>query len=146
MCICLTIGVLLKKAKNYASVLLNDARTKYLSDFILDNSHDQGKLFRATKSLLSRPPTLRVPNHCDVRILANDIGEYFDQKVQGIHQMLFDDTENHNPLVADTTECTASFDSFKELSSENVRALITCNSKKILSARSDADFTSGSMS
>ena len=65
-----------------------------------------------------------------MRTLANDIGEYFDQKVQGIHQMLFDDTANHNPLVADTTECTASFDSFKELSLENVRALITRNSKK----------------
>ena len=119
-----------KKAKNYASLLLNDARTKYLSDFILDNSHDQGKLFRATKSLLSRPQTLRVPDHCNVRTQANDIGEYFDQKVQGIHQMLFDDTANPYPLVADTTECTTSFDSFKELSLENGRALITRNSKK----------------
>ncbi|EDO42212.1 predicted protein [Nematostella vectensis] len=40
-----------KRAKNYATMMLNKARTSYLSDFILDNSYDQGKLFSRFKEL-----------------------------------------------------------------------------------------------
>ena len=50
-----------KRAKNYASLVLNQARSCYLSDFIMDNSDSKAKLFRAIKSLLSQPRSFTVP-------------------------------------------------------------------------------------
>ena len=44
---------LFKTLRNYATHLINKARTKYYTDLINKNSDNQGKLFRAAKTLLN---------------------------------------------------------------------------------------------
>ena len=65
-----------------------------MSDFISENSDNQRKLFRATTALLAQPRALSVPDNCDVRSLADDIGNYFAQKVSDICAKLNQNTDN----------------------------------------------------
>ena len=109
---------------------MNRARCKYYSDFISDNSSNQGKLFRAAKYLLSVPKTLPLPVGCDTKKLANDLGDFFVQKVTDIHMRL-----NYmvvpSVTVESSTSCPdVSFTEFKVLSVGEVRDLVTRATKK----------------
>ena len=52
-----------KTKRNFTTYLMNEARRKFYSDFIVENSSNQRKLFSATKKLLNQghdvpfPPT-----------------------------------------------------------------------------------------
>ena len=119
-----------KRGKNYATKLMNSARCNYYSDFIGANSTDQGKLFRAAKSLLSEPKTLLLPNGVDAATLANDIGDFFVLKVKDIHMKLNDITL---PSVTDySTSCSAdvTLKEFNILSVVDVKELISRLPKK----------------
>ena len=83
----------LKQKENYATLLMNRARCKYYCDFIENNSADEGKLFRAIKSLLSETKTLSLPAELDSEVVANDIGLYFVRKVQNIQDNLSSSAE-----------------------------------------------------
>ena len=112
-----------KRAKSYASNQLNTARTKYLSDFISENSDNQRKLFRATNTLLAQPRTLSIPDNCDARSVADDIiGNYFLQKVSDFCATLNQNTANQPAHVIPAGSCnyTPTFSTFKELAIEDV--------------------------
>jgi hypothetical protein len=58
---------------------MNEARRTFYTNFIKENSDNQGKLFRAVNKLLVVKDELRFPNyHNNTRTaLATDIGEFF---------------------------------------------------------------------
>ena len=110
---------------------MNRARSRYYSDFILDNSSDQRKLFRAAKSLLSGPKTLSLPGGTDTLALANNIGEFFVKKVKDIQSKL--DTRTSSPSIVDATisrRVDVSLTEFSTLSVDDVRKLISRSAKK----------------
>ena len=54
--------------------LLNEAKRKFFTDFVEDNSSDQGRLFRASRTLLGKnDSTLAFPEYDDKCLLVKDI-------------------------------------------------------------------------
>ena len=54
--------------------LLNEAKHKFFTDFVEENSSDQGRLFSATRTLLGKnDSTLSFPDYDDKSLLVNDI-------------------------------------------------------------------------
>ena len=74
-----------KKAKNYPTMLMNKARSLYLTNLINENSYDQHKLFKTVNSLLSDSKSLLLPANVNPKVAANNIGNYFVQKVNDIY-------------------------------------------------------------
>lgn len=56
----------------------------FYTNFIDENSTDQGRLFRATKQLLAKKEELSFPNYQDKSKLADDIGGFFVRKINKI--------------------------------------------------------------
>ena len=117
-----------KVQKNQTTFVMNCARKAFYTDFISQNSINQRKLFQAAKILFTRRPDLMFP---DPDVLANDIGEFFVQKIERIHAE-FDSSalETNHSSVPEFTELTSRFDSFDILNEENVKDLISKSSKK----------------
>jgi hypothetical protein len=96
----------------------------------MENSTDQGNLFRAAKSRFFRRSELMFPDYRNSSVLANDIGECFVRKIDRVHSEL----DSVNP-TEDSTSCTVShsvtpIDSFNKLDMKDVRELIAESSKK----------------
>ena len=64
--------------------LVNQATQVFYTNFIDENSVDQGRLFRATKRLLARTDELSFPDYHDKTALANDINDFFVRKITKI--------------------------------------------------------------
>ena len=77
-----------KKLKNHVTYISRRAKRAFYFDFVKDNSKNQGKLFRATRSLLLPRNELCFPEYTDNSILANDIGRLFDRKIAKIRAEL----------------------------------------------------------
>jgi hypothetical protein len=109
---------------------MNSARCNYNSDFIGANSTDQGKLFRAAKSLLSEPKTLLLPDGTDAATLANDIGDFFVLKVKDIHMKLNDITLPSVTDYSTSFSAEVTLKGFNILSVVDVKELISRLPKK----------------
>ena len=123
--------VAFKIKKNYVTKLMNSARSTYYSNFIRDNSTNQRKLLRAAKSLLFEPKTLSLPEGTGILAHANDVGEFFVQKIKDIHSKL--DTSSPSFSTADCTisrSADVSLTEFDTLSVDKVRKLISRSAKK----------------
>lgn len=70
-----------KRHKSHVNHLLKEAKSAFLTDFISQNSDNQGKLFRAVRNLLVEKNLLCLSNYKDKSALTNDIGKYFVQKI-----------------------------------------------------------------
>ena len=88
--------------------LLNEAKRKFFTDFVEDNSSDQGMLFRATRTLLGKNnSTLSFPDYDDKSLLMNDIARNFAQKIMQIRDQIDStviadmDTVPDDPVVSD---------------------------------------------
>ena len=64
--------------------LMNKARRDFYSEFMVENSADQRKLFNAAKKLLGKKDEPLFADYLDKTIIANDIGRYFVRKVENI--------------------------------------------------------------
>ena len=73
-----------KAQRNRVTYLMNVARKEFYTDFIAENSSDQGKLFRAAKKLLAKKEVPSFPEYVDNSALVNDIGRYFIRKINTI--------------------------------------------------------------
>ena len=60
--------------------MINIAKKDFYTNFIAENSTDQGKLFRAAKKLLAKKEVPSLPDYVDKSVLANDIGKFFIRK------------------------------------------------------------------
>ena len=78
-----------KMKKNHATFLMNQACCEYYTSHIRNNSLDQRKLFKVTKTLLREPKTASFP-HGNPDQLANDFGNFFVQKIEKINKSLAD--------------------------------------------------------
>ena len=70
--------------RNRVTFLSNKARTVYYTNFITENSTDQRRLFRASKSLLNLSKGSGLPLSTNDYQLANDFGKFFAQKIADI--------------------------------------------------------------
>ena len=120
---------------------MSTARKEYFSDFISQNSTNQAKLFQSVKTLLCEPCKTPFPPDVSPKILANDFGKFFEQKrftkpwICSLLGHVGPDVANEEPAVhAPRTAfsmpltqpaVTSLFTSFKPVSEEDVRALIT---------------------
>ncbi|CAB4023503.1 Hypothetical predicted protein [Paramuricea clavata] len=105
---------------------MNRSRKKIYTDFVLEHSSDQRKLFNAAKSLFHQRNDLNSPAYEDQIMLANDIGEFFVQKIENIRSELDLSASDFDESIA----LNACFDSFEQLSEEDVKNLITKSNGK----------------
>ena len=116
------------------------ARREVYTNFIAENSCDQGKLFRATKHLLKQNTDVPYPPHHDKYVLANDMRHFFVQKIIDIQNKLDSaDIVNTEPLrepgnYDHVLKAVTSFDELKLLTEEDVRKLIMKSTKKSCAA------------
>ena len=71
---------------------MNEARCTYYKEFIDENSSNQAKLFRASKSLLNLQAEKSLPLHSITSVLANERGEYFIHKKVAMRSKLAGDS------------------------------------------------------
>ena len=104
--------------------LMNKARQEYYRNFIDDIGNDQRKLFKASKSLLNLAEGSTFPPYTDYQVLANELGEFFVQKIAGIMSMISSTFHRSSsstlPAELDTD---ASFSEFELLSTMMSRQL-----------------------
>ena len=108
--------------------LSNKARSDYYANFITENSTDQRRLFRTSKSLLNLSKGSGLPLSTNDYQLANDFGKFFAQKIADIRSV------NTNqiclPINATSTVTASCFSEFNLLSESEVFDLITASAKK----------------
>ena len=109
---------------------MNKARQKYYSNFIEENSADQKKLFKASKSLLNLTKSTSLPPYANDRELANDIGTFFIQKISDIRSEL--NGQDYQPRESNSSDVITdtSFGEFHLLSESDVRELILASNRK----------------
>ena len=78
-----------KAKKNYVNQIMNEARITFYQDFIEKNNTDQRKLFVAAKTLLNQGDQRSVFPPCVSKLkFANQMGQYFEEKIRNIHSKL----------------------------------------------------------
>ena len=73
--------------RNRVTLLSNKARSDYYTNFIIENSTDQRRLFRASKSLLNLSKGSGLPLSTNDYQMANDFGKFFAQKIADISNL-----------------------------------------------------------
>lgn len=78
-------------------MLMTKARPLYLTDLVTENSHDidQRKLFITVNPLLSDSKLLSMPLNVNSEVAANNIGNYFAQKVSDTYYHLAKKQHKH---------------------------------------------------
>ena len=125
-----------KRHKNHVTHLLKDAKSAFLTDFISQNSDNQGKLFRAVKNLLVEKNSLCFSDYTDKAALVDDIGKYFVHKISRLRDELDQGyVQNDQGYVLDdsvvnrgSTIPPTRIEAFELLVEDDVRMLIA-NSK-----------------
>jgi hypothetical protein len=79
-----------KVQKNQTTFVMKCAGKAFYTDFISQNSTNQRKLFQASKILFTQGSDLMFPEYGDPDVLANDIGEFFVQKIEHIHAEFYE--------------------------------------------------------
>ena len=88
----------------------------------------QRQLFRIAQKLTSAKPIKTLPSHDSLESLAEDFHDFFDGKIEKIHDKL--SKTNVPPVSVDIVEsCASSFGSFEEVDEEVVRKTIIDSSK-----------------
>ena len=118
--------------KNHATIVMKWARKNYTS-FIEENSHDQRKLFRSAKTLFDQETDLSFQGYSDSTVLANDIGNFFVQKIERIRTKLDEAATSSTLTAVQPSICSTPFDSFTELTEDDVMRLIANSNKKTCS-------------
>jgi len=113
---------------------MNQVRQMFYTNFIDENSTDQGRLFRATKQLLAKKEQLSFPNYQEKSKLADDIGSFFVRKINKIRSDIDAvdiDQSLRNALPPDQeVDAAHAFHSFQPLSKNAVSTLIHKSAKK----------------
>ena len=79
--------------------MMNAAKKDFYTNFIAENSMDQGKLFRAAMKLLAKKEVPSFPGYADKSVLANDIGKFFICKIESIHPDIDKVVNSHANMV-----------------------------------------------
>ena len=118
-----------KAKKNQATYIMNQARAEFYKDLIHEAGNDQRKLFKSAKALFKQKADLSFLDHRDPTALANDIRQFFVQKIECIRSELIDSPSSQSNTETSTSSITP-FDKFKEMNEEDVKHLITKSGEK----------------
>ena len=107
---------------------MNKARQAFYTKLIEDNSCNQRKLFRASKSLFNQSQGDELPPNLHAPTFASEVGKYFVSKIDTIQRQIDADITDL-PASASTsangfTRSTPSLSAFKILSANSVKSLI----------------------
>ena len=116
--------------RNGVTFLSNKVHSDYYTNFINENSTDQRKLFRASKSLQNLSKGSGLPLSTDDCQLANDFGKFFAQKITDIRVAITNQICLPITINTTSTVTTSCFSKFNLLSESEVFDLITASSKK----------------
>ena len=114
--------------RNRVMFLSNKVRSDYYTNFITENSTDQRRLFRTSKSLLNLSKGSGLPLSTNDYQLANDFGKFFAQKIADIRSVNTNQICLH--INATSTLTASCFSEFNLLSESEVFDLITASSRK----------------
>ena len=113
---------------------MNEARRTFYTNFIKENSDDQGKLFKAVNKLLVAKDDLCFPNYHNNTVLATDIGEFFVRKISRIRSdidaMVVDSSVSDIGPDDRVVNTEIAFNSFWCLTENEVQDLIQASAKK----------------
>lgn len=121
-----------KEKRNHVTYLLNKAKHQYYTEFVDENSSDQGRLFRASKTLLGYNDSPLFTHYEDKALLVNEIGKFFGHKIVKIRDQIdakaISTTESipNDPSVDEAHL----FSKFQPLSQSDALKLIQKSSKK----------------
>ncbi|XP_078363787.1 uncharacterized protein LOC144648005 [Oculina patagonica] len=116
--------------RNRVTFLMNNARSDYYTSFITENSTDQRRLFRASKSLLNLSKGSGLTLSTNDYQLANDFGKFFAQKITDIRSAITNQICLSVTINATSTVAASCFSEFDLLSESEVSDLITASTKK----------------
>ena len=119
-----------KAKKNQATYIMNQARVEFYKDLIHEAGNDQRKLFKSTKALFKQKADLSFLDHRDPIALANDIRQFFVQKVECMYSELLDSPSSQPNTETSSTSSITPFAKFKEMNEEDVKHLLTKSGKK----------------
>ena len=96
-----------KIKKNKTNQLINEARSLFYQNFIEDNNSNQQNLFTAAKKLINQGDKKTVfPPFVDKRRFADQMGNYFVEKIQDIQTKLNNMVQGLPNFVADNASET----------------------------------------
>ena len=109
---------------------MREAHKEYLTNVVLENSHDPKTLFKAIDLLINNKKKSPLPEHASEKKLADNFSDFFIEKVALIYLNLEQNKSTHedNSMVEEKKYHT-SLNSFNKLSEDDVLKLVQ-NSKK----------------
>ena len=119
-----------KSARNFANNLIKKARFDFYPNLIQENSSDQGKLFRVSKRLLNQNSHVLFPPHFSKAMLANEMANFFVEKVSNIRAKLECTTEDCRDCASIMDPQTSLFSSFQAITEEEAHSIIMNLAKK----------------
>ena len=98
-----------------------------------ENSHDQRKLFRASKRPFNCSRDDGLPPNLDAATFANNLGKYFVTKVQMIQQKVVNDASLSDVASSSVTDTAISNTLLSTLSDSDVKSLMRRSTLKTFS-------------
>jgi hypothetical protein len=125
-----------KSLKNHCTKLMRKAKCSFFSDFVKENSNNQGAFFKAIKGMLAGKNAISFPGRNETA-LVNELGKYFVQKISNIHSEtnkgISSNNDGHVDPPSDDNEeypgDVSHFDAFELLSDDDVRKLVVDSHK-----------------
>ena len=105
---------------------MNKARKDFYTSFIEENSCDQRKLFKASKSILYCKPCNAIPPDIDEKQFAENIGKFFVQKVLDIRKRLdnIHSTCEHETPIPDVAPLVQDIREFDKLTDNELKLIM----------------------
>ena len=114
-----------KSARNFATNLIKKARSDFYENLIQENSTDQRELLKISKQLLNQSFEVLFPPHVSKSMLANEMANFFVEKVSNIRPKFQECT------IQDCQDCapimelhSPSFGSFKAITEDETYSII----------------------
>ena len=124
----------IKGKKNYATHLINEARKRFYSNVINENSSSQRDLFSTTRKLLKQDNETLFPPFKDKLQLANEMGDFFVKKISDIHARLDEMTEalpsSNSPSSYGASADVVAMETFAQLSESDVKSSVLISAEK----------------
>ena len=106
--------------------MLDDDDRKYYSDLVLDNASNTKRLFRVMNNLLNRKQVSPLPPHDDSKVLANRLGNFFQNKILDIYnQLSVRVTENLSKFGAELPRYNYAMNAFQHVSPDKINTMLS---------------------